>query len=73
MARLFAIDIVDAGALGGTQCAYATCFAKLLSKPLITIVHSVHHNIDDPLQVLTGGLRMAGVTYIAGGHAQQSH
>ena len=51
---------MNAGALGGTQCAYATCFAKLLSKPLITIVHSVHHNIDDPLQVLTGGPCMAG-------------
>lgn len=40
-----------AGALGGTQCAYSICFAKLVTKPLITIVHSITHNIDDALQV----------------------
>ena len=39
-----------AGALGGTQCVFAACFAKLLEKPLATVVHSVTHNLDDPLQ-----------------------
>ena len=39
------------GAIGGTQCAFAICFAKLLAKPLVTIVHSVTHNVDDALQV----------------------
>ena len=40
-----------AGAIGGTQCAFATCFAKSLTQPLVTIVHSVTHNIEDALQV----------------------
>ncbi|KAL4855480.1 Initiation-specific alpha-1 [Chlorella vulgaris] len=38
------------GALGGTDCGYAICFAKLLTKPLVTIVHSVTHNVGDAFQ-----------------------
>lgn len=39
------------GALGGTACAYSVCLVKSIRKPVISVVHSIHHNMDDALQV----------------------
>lgn len=39
------------GAFGGSSCAYAVCLVKSISKPVISIVHSINHHMDDELQV----------------------
>ena len=37
-------------ALGGSSSAYAVCLVKSLTKPVISIIHSIHGNMDDALQ-----------------------
>ncbi len=38
------------GALGGSASSYAVCLVKSLTKPVISIIHSIHGNMDDALQ-----------------------
>lgn len=38
------------GALGGSASSYGVCFVKSLIKPVISIIHSIHGNMDDALQ-----------------------
>lgn len=38
------------GALGGTSSSYAACFIKLVSKPVILMVHTIHPNMNDEYQ-----------------------
>ena len=39
------------GAFGGTSCSYAVCLVKSITKPVISVIHSINHHMDDELQV----------------------
>ena len=38
------------GALGGSASSYGVCLVRNLIKPVISIIHSIHGNMDDALQ-----------------------
>ena len=39
------------GAFGGSSCSYAVCLVKSITKPVISVIHSINHHMDDELQV----------------------